>query len=276
MFRGIQIRRLSFLAEPEWLQQPWASTTKDPYDQLIDILLQAPRIYTDSDAVDHETRPHAILSGLLHSVNECWRFDGALQGWQSRLADAVPGALYWPCLATVRTPADTATEGMVFPVAYQFPSLVIATGLVLCWSFSTILHQYMCHLYDRIEELARGMQESDGDPCLCRDDAENTAVVPCPAHFTPDRLPPLGPRKDWGKNAARDVCQSIEYFLQDSMKCAGPASILPALLGLAWLWDHDNGNWSRELTWVTYMIGKVHSRGNAIAVCTDLENLVTV
>lgn len=258
---------------------PWAFSTRDSHDQLIDILLKSPIVFVDLDAVQHETCRHKVLAALLRSIRESWRVDAELDAWFAALEGSVSGSLYWPVFARIKTPADDGEQGQLFPVAFRFPSLIIAHTLVLYWTAAVILRQYLCYLYQRVEELVGDTEALGAAPCTCVLDGQGanpevaTADGPtaCLRHFKKHELPPLRHRKDWTKTVARDLCQSVEYFLEDSMRCLGPAAILPSLMAVGWLLEHEPGDWARELTWVNYMMGLVQRKGNEIAGCTESQ-----
>jgi len=273
VFRGLQQRRPSFLAEPVWLESPWAFLARDPHDHLIDILLKAPSIYADADAAENAVSPPRALAALVRGIHQCWQVNEELDAWFGTLESSVSGALYWPELATMKTPADAGRHGMLFPVAFCFPSFLIAHTLVLYWTASVILHQHLCVLYRRVEALA-----GETEACTCEEhvrgdglDAETVGLTACLRHFKPHQLPRLGARRDWARTVARDLCQSVEYFLKDSMRCLGPASILPSLMTVGWLWEHEAGDWDREVAWVRHMLVTVQRKGNEIAGCTEAE-----
>ena len=81
-----------------------------------------------------------------------------------------------------------------------------------------------------------------------------------------DMLPPLGHRRDWAHRPTRNICQSVEYFLQDELRTIGSVSILLPLVVVKEYWKYAApGDWSRESVWVTDMIARIKSKGEKIA-----------
>jgi hypothetical protein len=78
-------------------------------------------------------------------------------------------------------------------------------------------------------------------------------------------LPPVGQRLNWPKTTAYSICQSVEYFLQDTRTGFGPAVVLPALAvvkACLMIWP---GDWSREIVWINEMFSNIGANGCEIA-----------
>ena len=279
LLRGVQLRRISFLTEPEWQDKPWSVNKRDQHDDLVDILLEIPRIYVDLDAVQHEESPSKVLRGAVLAVRACWRLDAKLQTWFKGFEASVDGPLFWPELSTPSAQADSEKTERLSPVRYSFPGMRLGQTMVLYWTGLVTLHQQMCHLYRQLQGLAaqvNGRPSSGGDmTCTCNDDAG--AVVPmakitaCVRHFELGQLPRLGQRQAWPTTAAQDICQSVDYFLQDEMRSLGSGVIVPPLLLVCWLLEREPGNFKREVTWVKCLLALVQKKGSEIASCDNEE-----
>lgn len=47
------------------------------------------------------------------------------------------------------------------------------------------------------------------------------------------KLRPLEHRMDWPESVAKNICQSVEYCMQDQMLALGPGSVAPPLMIVA-------------------------------------------
>ena len=77
--------------------------------------------------------------------------------------------------------------------------------------------------------------------------------------FDMSQLPPLGHCLGF-PSIARDICQSVEYSMQECMGQLGPYSIAgPLAIAIENL--KDRPGYGREVTWARAAIGKIIGRG---------------
>lgn len=274
VFRSLGERSPNFLAEREWLELPWASTPKDSHDQLLDIMLKAPAIFPKEATKDARTSPQNVLNAAVRRARACWLLDSQLTDWLGRLANEVSGPLFWPEEKT--TPDDGAgaeEKNTLFSTVYQFPSFILAQTLVLYWTTRVVVCDQLCAVYRELQAFSATATTSAARAsaeCTCLEN-RRAGITSCLVDFTTEGLPALGYREDWTQTVARHICHSVEYFLQDKMRCAGPACLMPPAMVLRWLWQQQHASQGvardRELRWLDQVLARVHARGNGIAVC---------
>jgi hypothetical protein len=194
--------------------------------------------------------------------------DACLADWFAHFEATVAGPLYYPELSRVNSTADSPELGKVFPVAFYYPAFIVAQTLVFYWIALIIVHAHMCLMYKKLARLVALLDTVKDDiSCTCSgtDDNDSAAAMTCLRHFAVELLPPLGHRMEWPRTPARNICQSVEYFLQDQMRGVGPVSVLPALVAVKAYWRFASGDWSREILWINDMVGKIQGKGNEIA-----------
>lgn len=69
---------------------------------------------------------------------------------------------------------------------------------------------------------------------------------------------------DWVQHG-RNICQSVEYFIQDNMGDTGPASVFPALTFVRLYFSFRPRLCKREILWVDEMLERLADKGVAIA-----------
>lgn len=271
MFQGIIEFKNTFLADPDWCNIPWsaASGNKAPFDELVDILLVLPELSGQRQGLGMTADPQEFLSRAVSSIREGERMESVLETWYESFKETVPGPLYHPELSKIDTIVDNAELGKLFPVAFYFPAFAVGQNLVYYWVAMMSVHAHLCFTYRMIAEFLT-MLDTIGRsnlPCTCSSPDETLA---CLHHFSMEALPPLGPREQWPRTLAYNICQSVEHFMLRKMRGFGSASIMPALALVKGFWKHAPGDWSREIAWVDDMLGRIRSSGSNIA--RALEN----
>jgi hypothetical protein len=87
----------------------------------------------------------------------------------------------------------------------------------------------------------------------------------CLYHSATGLLSSLRSSIEWPLAPARNICQSVEFFLQERMRGEGSISVLPALLIVKAYLRISPGDWNREILWIDDMVGKIQGKCNAIA-----------
>lgn len=221
---------------------PWARTDKMPLDRLADCLAQAPAILQRSNLLPFLDSQQQVEL-VQQMVRECLKIDNMLQQILDEAELATPGPLYWPVLSRTNNPTDDEASGKLFPVAYHFTDLKTAALLMLSWASLVMLWSGLCRLYDHIETISP--------------DLIHTADSTGPPHD--DRLPPLGHRSDY-LSMARNVCQSVEYCLQEEMMISGALLVTPALSFVIGTLK-DRPQCAREVAWMRAAMDMVPQRG---------------
>jgi hypothetical protein len=267
VIRGSQLSESSFLAQPEWLEVPWSSksASKEPFDKLIDIMLNMPDFFARVRGLAGVADPSYILQSACLAIREGERIEESLAQWLNGFQRAVPGALYHAGLSKIDTVADTPELGKLFPVAFHFPAFVVGQAMVFYWVAVMSVQANLCLTYGILKTLMANLEAVGRGhlPCVCLDDG--TGAERCLQHFTMERLPELAHRDGWTRGAAYNICQSVEYFLLDTARGFGPPTVLPALGWVKGFWKHAPGQWDREIGWVDDMVGRIHATGYGIA-----------
>lgn len=269
VFYGMQLHTRTFLADSQWRDLPWKPSQKGLRDMLIDILLEMPEIYHRNDELARETDGSKVMSRIINITELCWQLDSQIREWYDQYKTFVAGPMYWPTLSTCDSPIDDAESGKVFPVAFEFPSYDVAQSMVLYWLALLLVHPILCHMYERLNNTVGERQEDM--VCTCVDKskleaAKTTEVISslCLRHLTMDQLPSLGYRREWACGAARNICQSAEYFMQERMGKLGPAIFLPRLVVVREFLAFASGDRTRELNWINHLLRKIQDRGNDV------------
>jgi hypothetical protein len=72
-----------------------------------------------------------------------------------------------------------------------------------------------------------------------------------------DKVTPLGYRTEWARGAARNICQSAEYFMQKKLCEIGPLVFSPRLLVVREFLVFLEGDWMRELSWIDNVMREI-------------------
>lgn len=273
----------SFLSDEKWMTVPYRVHPKTPADKVWDIMAQAPGIYRQTDEMQRSL-PVRSLCIALHVLEYCWGIDTALAKWYAELDASVPGPLYWPELAASAaattskgehsTSKDAVDEPALFPVAYHFINLHIASTLLSYWSLQTLVHNGMRLLHlvlatvpvDRKAvaalgaaappALLRGINPACPADCACGGFANPD--VPCIARFDTGTLRPLGERADV-LGPVREICQSVEYCMRPEMADMGWTSVVaPLSIAVESVRDYD---WcKRETEWGRGVLKRFENR----------------
>ncbi|KAH8901329.1 hypothetical protein GQ53DRAFT_800818 [Thozetella sp. PMI_491] len=264
---GLSQKKAGFLSTHEWLEEPWVSRTpKDSNDKITDIMLKLPAIYKyDGMIGDRTLRLRERIVAGLQCVRACWRFDQALTDWLKELGEKYPGPLFW--VSTTKAdinPLQGKDESPVialFPAIYEFPSYMLAYALLRYWISRVIVSYHLCQTYQTLESLVaeRGATKREVVECTCTN-SPNTKMASCLRHFSLDQLPPLGYRKNWTQSIARNICQSIDFFMQDKWKMVGRVVLMPPVKIMQSYWEIDENDRTRELAWATETITRICKR----------------
>jgi hypothetical protein len=204
----------------------------------------------------------------MENVRESQRMAKCLEAWFVKFEAAAAGPLYHPELSSLNSAADSAELGRVFPVAFYFPSFGVAQTLVFYWAAIILVHGHISFMHEKLAhlvELLATMKENRPLRSSYTDDDNSTAAIIRLHHSAADLLSSLGSSIEWPPTPARNICQSVEYFLQEQMRGEGPISVLPALVIVKAYWKLTPGDWHREILWVEDMLRRIQSKGNEIA-----------
>ncbi|KAG9777481.1 hypothetical protein KCU88_g4542, partial [Aureobasidium melanogenum] len=180
--------------------------------------------------------PEAHKDGLAHQIFVQYRVQGA--GRQ-----------------TVEDEDNANSNMPLFPVAFHFPNLTIASTVLVFWACEAMLWQGMNQLYRLMGELRK---ECD------KNDFFNSALMVLEAFsgFSADTdpfdLPALEHRVDFAA-PARNIFQSVEYCLKEEMRDHGPKSVA-APLRIAMETLRAYPEYRRDVEWAEEAMIKVQQR----------------
>ncbi|PYH90490.1 C6 zinc finger domain protein [Aspergillus ellipticus CBS 707.79] len=239
----------SFMFESSWMEQPWEVIPKTFFSQVVDCLAKAPRILQRVYLLQHLSPEDQIQ--LCHElIRECWQIDEKIDTIWNGMHNATPDPLYWLVPSRVSSASfDSESSDNLFPIVFCFANPECATTLILLWAVRVMLWSGLCNLYNGIvafESLVLQVIESPFD-------STSTAGAVKPP------LPALGHRRDY-ISMAHNVCQSVEYLLQDELLLAGPLSVCPAL-GIVIDTLRDQPPYANEVIWLQKALGVVRQRG---------------
>jgi len=196
---------------------------------------------------------------LLKIVEQCWTIDAELLRLHKELEDTALGPVYWPEFSTEPNSADDPELGKVFPVAFHFPSLRTAHTCMLYWTLSIMLWSGLSDLYRVLAAMQPDSNNNGGD-----DDDDGADSTPL---FNISQLPPLEHRVD-GRPMVRNICQSLEYCLQDEMRAMGPLTAqFPLQVVIEYL--RQSPEHGRELQWAQAAMVKLRKSGCQISRYLD-------
>ncbi|EPE10572.1 c6 zinc finger domain protein [Ophiostoma piceae UAMH 11346] len=315
-------RKSSFLSDSDWINRPWSTSAKDPQDKFMDQMYCIPVLLEQTDKIsesnaDTETTIQGYwdIIGQYHAIHNC------LQGWFRDLQAIVAGPLYWPELSKIKFPIfDDTGRGRPFPVAFHFPAFSIGQAMMLFWLISAIVNYQLMDLYKRIIVLKEGDEPgaaafptkagslspnstpnpsspvSSSSPSASSSSASGTPSSSSSgfsAEFPTEAIGSHPPSVPAMKAASKDaeatcrtvsnnICQSVEYFLQEEMGDVGPLVMMLPLAALKHVMVRMEplqpcpkgrpglpGEFSNEVLWVDALTHFIGGKGQQLAYYMD-------
>ncbi|KAI1213364.1 uncharacterized protein F4807DRAFT_456706 [Annulohypoxylon truncatum] len=142
-------RQPTFLCSPEWTVVPWERHPRTPLDDLLDIVVLLPSIFSRADRI---TPMEASASRRLKAKDlliSCINIERQFDIWYSvvhQRVDEQGSPLYWV--------ADATASGAQMPFldAFSFPSPLMGLVHVCYWAVLVSFHQCICALLDTFFE----------------------------------------------------------------------------------------------------------------------------
>jgi hypothetical protein len=154
------------------------------------------------------------------------------------------GPLYWPVLSP--SFKDSVQSQGLFPVIYEFPDLKTATLLMLYWSSRAMVWATVSNLYDVIR--LQGVHAITV-PIV---DVTSEKHDPSPTNDGENLSERDSPTQHDGQNylkMARNVCQSLEYCLQEDMSLLGILAATVPVIITVWAIRYRHND-EAELAWL--------------------------
>lgn len=247
-------RRPTYLARPEWIENPFKHRPKPMFQRLLDLVVIVPNIIADgyrllkgplegTEVIDRRV----MLLTMLGLIDRCWRVDTQLQTFYKNLEADSLGPVYWPELSMDTDGGETEVHlGKVFPVAFQYLDLRTAHICLMYWACMAILWSGMGLMYQLLEGVAAANAISTNEETPGR-------------ALDITQLPPLEHRKDVA-SLARNICQSVEFFMKDEHLGLGArAAVFPLKVAIEIL--HDSPGCERELLWAEAAMARINDTG---------------
>jgi hypothetical protein len=232
------------------MEEPWKELPKTHLDRVTDCLVAAPGILERVPLLRYLS-PHQQAELILELVDECWLVDKKLHMIDSEIQSASSSPLYTTVSSRINPLADQGGCINMFPLSFCFSEPAIASALTLLWATRSMLWSGLGSLYKHYEmlegyySLNLGLLNEHTSIC------EHLGSMKC--------LPALEHREDY-LSMAHNVCQSVEYFLQDEMGMIGALSVTPAI-GLVIDALKNWPNHSEEIQWLHASLGLIGSKG---------------
>jgi hypothetical protein len=154
------------------------------------------------------------------------------------------GPLYWPVLSP--SFKDSVQGQGLFPVIYEFPDLKTATLLMLYWSSRAMVWATVSNLYDVIR--LQGVHATTV-PIV---DITSEKHDPSPTNDGENLSERDSTTQHDGQNylkMARNVCQSLEYCLQEDMSLLGILAATVPVIITVWAIRYRHND-EAELAWL--------------------------
>ncbi|GKZ58795.1 hypothetical protein AnigIFM49718_004633 [Aspergillus niger] len=207
MINAIQCRTPSFLGSDTWKMIPFAIFRPSPMQSLLSQAAALPLILHRIDNIsgrEASIGDQTEATSILNSVGDLLN---SLNEWEASETNNATSPLYWY--------RDQSTKASEIPCIW-FPGITMANAITYIWAFRIIC------LYE-MERLASSLPQANFDYWRILKEHHIESVQKSSA------------------NLLRQICESMEYLLQEEMKLFGPAStILP--LQVAYAVATTNGN----------------------------------
>ncbi|KAJ5334588.1 hypothetical protein N7452_006991 [Penicillium brevicompactum] len=241
---ALYCRTSSMFLEPSWMEIPWEGMQKTPRDRVTDCLAQAPAILEQVGSLIHMS-PAQQSSLLQKLISECSHIDEQIDNIYEDMQLSAASALYWPVELQLDSVTGLQGATTLFPVVLCFQNIQIATTLVLLWATRTMLWAGLTNMYQHLEVIT---------PC--------ESFSPSPSLELLSGSNPAVRCKDYIL-MAHQVCQSVEYFLNDEMMLSGALSVSPALGIVADSLCNRPGH-AEEIAWIQRAMGLARRKGMGV------------
>jgi hypothetical protein len=246
---------------------PWKGRNKPLNEQLPDLMAEMASIGEAGYFPSHPENPPLLLAELLSVMDRCWQLDSKLQRFFQELECNTTGPVYWPVL--FKEPKISSGEPEVFPITYEFPSLGIAYTCILYWSACSILWAGIIKIYEVILQLQLAM------PTLTTPFTPGLSSTPSVSSTTPfdsstGYLPSLGYRLNI-PSMARNVCQSLRYYVRSLVKAGSPPTVATFPLKVAIEVFSGVKGYERELDWALKEFDAIIGTGAQLLKNLDRE-----
>ncbi len=244
--------RESFLSRPDWMQRPWKIFPKSPVDELIDPLFHLLPVFRQFDEIIGGTSQALRQRGLRDIIAKSLEVESTIRTVYANFEKSVSGPLYWSQLSSLESRLDDTTLGRVFPISLHFPAFLVAEVMTTYWSSMMTVHKLLMHSHEilaSIERCTSSTHDVNGLP------QQSDGVGQAASSELASRV-----HGDAWRVMARNLCQSVEFFLQDKMGGLASLSMLLLLRGCKSCFETDVREWSREIGWISDFIKQIQMK----------------
>lgn len=214
------------------------------------MLLEGPLILRRVDHLHTLTR-EKHLPFAVDLIQDCISLDDEMQRLLLDLERSEGGPLYW----VVPSKQPNVTEVLdgridnddLFSVSYEFHNPQMGITLMISWATLTILWSGVCHLYEYLDQITTITPILNGrlTGSFVTNGRTHMFAVPPPTRF-----------KDFPE-MARNVCQSVEFCMQDSL---GVSAMVGPLNMIIDAWSSWPG-FEREIAWTKKILILIQNQG---------------
>ncbi|KAI1478612.1 hypothetical protein K445DRAFT_380686 [Daldinia sp. EC12] len=249
-------RQPTFLCSPEWTVVPWERHPRTPFDDLLDIVVLLPSIFSQASNITPLDAPSCRRLKAKEFLDCCVNIERQFDIWYSMLHQRVGESgslLYWTA------DAMTSETHVPFSNVFNFPSPLIGLVHVYYWAVLISFHQCVYAMLDNIFE-SEGKVAPDG----------------------PSMLPEIPPGLDIQKYQptqtrilAENVCRSLDFALQTT----GQPDLLAAPLWVVREFYNGIGHFGDgelERRWCIGFKGRLETKGREMSLCLQEKKWVDV
>jgi hypothetical protein len=140
--------------------------------------------------------------------------------------------------------------GKVFPVSFHFAAFFVAQFVITYWAGMLAVHYLLMSTYDKLAQI---------EPSKVLTSTLNSCSLPTATGSLSPSLLSCEHSNQW-KLMVKNICQSVEYFLQDRMGISGPLTMIAPLRGCKRDLGSTRENWNREISWMTDCLALIRKK----------------
>ena len=244
MQEAIAFRRSSFLASPEWINEPWKGYEKLDVHRLQDLMAEMSCVIETG----YQRMATPTFEEVNNLISECWRLEGKLCAFFEGLEACAAGPLYWTTVSSGgNAPMNSDESRSIFPLVLHFRNVETAQICMVYWAITAILWSGMKYAYLIQSALAMSYFSST-TPATEEFNVEKLTQAISKSHPLPleHRENPV--------SLAKQICQSLEYCWEYGTDAVEKAAVFPLKVAIETL--NDDPECSRELAWALAAMGR--------------------
>jgi hypothetical protein len=220
---------------------PFSKFPKAPFQQILDLILEAPMILTRANQL--KTMPlEEQLPFAIELLQDCLCVEDGIRKLYLHLEMTGGGPAYWPT-----TSNQLGDIGDLLPTTYAFPNLRTGMTMILSWAALTVFWSGLCHLYQHVGFLTPLTPTVDGKLTgqFTANGVTQQFSLPVPSRFV--EFPTM----------AQNVCRSVEFCMQDELGMTILACPLTMIIAGLASWP----GFEREIALAKSMLACIQRKG---------------